>query len=98
MVDQDKIEAGFRMVLEGLGEDLERPGLRETPRRIAVLFADLFSGLSQTPSESLSLIEGESFDEMIVLKKLPFYSMCEHHFLPFFGHAEHRIYSRQRTG
>lgn len=87
VVDQDKIEAGFRLVLEGLGEDLERPGLKETPRRVAILFSDLFSGLFQSPSETLSLIKGESFDEMIVLKKLPFHSMCEHHFLPFFGHA-----------
>ncbi len=87
MVDPEKIERGFRLVLEGLGEDLDRPGLRETPRRVAVLFADLFSGLFQNPSETLSLIGGESFDEMVVLKNLPFYSMCEHHFLPFFGHA-----------
>jgi GTP cyclohydrolase I len=87
VVDPEKIERGFRLVLEGLGEDLDRPGLRETPRRVAVLFADLFSGLFQNPSETLSLIGGESFDEMVVLKNLPFYSMCEHHFLPFFGHA-----------
>ena len=87
MVDREKIERGFRMVLEGLGEDLSRPGLAETPSRVATLYADLFSGLFQKPAETLSLIEGESFDEMVVLKRLPFYSMCEHHFLPFFGHA-----------
>jgi len=87
VVDPEKIERGFRLVLEGLGEDLDRPGLRDTPKRVAVLFADLFSGLFQNPSETLSLIGGESFDEMVVLKNLPFYSMCEHHFLPFFGHA-----------
>jgi GTP cyclohydrolase I len=87
VVDKKKIEEGFRMVLEGLGEDTGRPGLLETPRRVASLYADLFSGLGQNPVGALSLIEGETFDEMIVLKKLPFYSMCEHHFLPFFGHA-----------
>lgn len=75
------------MVLEGLGEDLERPGLLDTPRRVAALYADLFSGMGESPSGALSSIEGETFDEMIVLKRLPFYSMCEHHFLPFFGHA-----------
>ncbi len=87
MVDQSKILEGFRLILEGLGEDLERPGLKETPKRIATLYADLFAGLFQNPAETLSLIKGENFDEMIVLKHLPFYSMCEHHFLPFFGHA-----------
>jgi len=87
VVDKEKIEAGFRLVLEGLGEDTGRPGLLNTPKRVADLYADLFSGLCVNPAGALSLIEGETFDEMIVLKKLPFYSMCEHHFLPFFGHA-----------
>ncbi|MEC4682188.1 MAG: GTP cyclohydrolase I FolE [Nitrospirota bacterium] len=87
MIDKDKIEAGFRLILEGLGEDIARPGLIDTPKRVAALYADLFSGLGKNPVGALSLIEGETFDEMIVLKKLPFYSMCEHHFLPFFGHA-----------
>lgn len=87
MVNQAKIEEGFRMVLEGLGEDLNRPGLKDTPKRVSTLFSDLFSGFFQNPSQTLSLIKGENFDEMIVLKNFPFYSMCEHHFLPFFGHA-----------
>jgi len=87
VVDREKIEAGFRMVLEGLGEDTARPGLAGTPARVATLYADLFSGFFLNPADNLSLIEGESFDEMVVLKRLPFYSMCEHHFLPFFGHA-----------
>jgi GTP cyclohydrolase I len=87
VIDREKIEAGFRLVLEGLGEDTARPGLIDTPKRVATLYADLFSGLGKNPVGALSLIEGETFDEMIVLKKLPFYSMCEHHFLPFFGHA-----------
>lgn len=87
MIDKGKIEAGVRLILEGLGENTTRPGLLDTPKRVAALYADLFSGLDQNPVGAISLIEGENFDEMIVLRKLPFYSMCEHHFLPFFGHA-----------
>lgn len=87
MTDPDKIEQGVRLILEGIGEDAFRPGLKETPRRIAELYRDLFRGLDPSLSRPLSLIEGEEFDEMIALAGVPFHSMCEHHFLPFFGKA-----------
>ncbi len=87
MIDPEKIEQGVRLILEGIGEDALRPGLKETPRRIAELYRDLFRGLDPALPRPLSLIEGEEFDEMIALAGVPFHSMCEHHFLPFFGKA-----------
>ncbi|MHB1927116.1 MAG: GTP cyclohydrolase I FolE [Leptospirillum sp.] len=85
MPDPSKIEQGFRLILEGIGEDALRPGLKDTPRRIAELYQDLFRGLDPSLARPLSLIEGEIFDEMVALAGVPFHSMCEHHFLPFFG-------------
>ena len=85
MPDPSKIEQGFRLILEGIGEDALRPGLKDTPRRIAELYQDLFRGLDPSLSRPHSLIEGEIFDEMVALAGVPFHSMCEHHFLPFFG-------------
>jgi GTP cyclohydrolase I len=82
-----KIEKGIRMILEGIGEDPERAGLRDTPRRIADLYEEIFAGLSTPTEEILRPIEGESHDEMVLLKDIPFYSVCEHHLLPFIGKA-----------
>ncbi len=87
MIDTEKLERGFRLIIEAIGEDPERPGLRETPRRVAELYKDLFGGGEPSAMKPLSLIEGEGFDEMVALAGVPFYSMCEHHFLPFFGRA-----------
>lgn len=87
MIDPKKIADGFRLILEGIGENPDRPGLRGTPDRIAELYKDIFSGIDRAPGETLSLLEGEGFDEMVALAGVPFYSMCEHHFLPFFGRA-----------
>lgn len=82
-----KIEKGIRLLLEGIGEDPERPGLKNTPQRIANMYEEIFSGLS-TPTEAiLRPIEGESHDELVLLKDIPFYSVCEHHLLPFIGKA-----------
>jgi GTP cyclohydrolase I len=86
-VDNKKIMEGIRLVLEGIGEDRDRPGLRSTPERVAKMFGEIFSGL-ETPSENLlKPIEGESHDEMVLVKDIPFYSVCEHHLLPFIGKA-----------
>lgn len=86
-MDIKKIEEGVRLILDGMGEDLERPGLKDTPARVAKMYAEIFAGL-ETPSEDLlKPIEGESHDEMVLLKDIPFYSMCEHHLLPFIGKA-----------
>ncbi|MHB1606873.1 MAG: GTP cyclohydrolase I FolE [Leptospirales bacterium] len=87
MIDSEKVEQGFRLIIEGIGEDPDRPGLKETPRRIAELYRDLFGGGEIASDKPISLIEGEVFDEMVALAGVPFYSMCEHHFLPFFGRA-----------
>ncbi|MDO8282955.1 MAG: GTP cyclohydrolase I FolE [Thermodesulfovibrionia bacterium] len=86
-MDRKKIEKGIRLVLEGIGEDTERPGLKDTPQRIAILYEEIFAGLSTPDDEILKPIEGESHDEMVLLKNIPFYSVCEHHLLPFIGKA-----------
>lgn len=82
-----KIEKGIRMVLEGIGEDPARPGLLNTPNRIAKLYEEIFAGLSTPDEEILKPIEGESHEELVLLKDIPFYSVCEHHLLPFIGKA-----------
>lgn len=80
-----KIEKGVRLILEGIGEDTERPGLKDTPDRVARMYQEIFSGLETPTEELLKTIEGESHDEMVLLKDIPFYSVCEHHLLPFIG-------------
>lgn len=82
-----KIEKGVRLILDGIGEDPERPGLKDTPHRVARMYEDIFSGLGTPTEELLKSIEGESHDEMVLLKDIPFYSVCEHHMLPFIGKA-----------
>lgn len=86
-MDLKKIEKGVRLILEGIGEDPDRHGVRSTPQRVARMFQEIFSGLEASPEELLKHIEGESHDEMVMLKDIPFYSVCEHHLLPFFGSA-----------
>jgi len=82
-----KIEKGVRLILEGIGEDLGRAGLRETPERVAQMYQEIFSGIDTPTEELLKSIEGESHDEMVLLKDIPFYSVCEHHLIPFIGKA-----------
>jgi GTP cyclohydrolase I len=86
-MNKSKIKKGVTLILEGIGEDPERPGLKETPRRIADLYEEIFSGLKTPDKEILKPIEGERHDEMVLLKDIPFYSVCEHHLLPFIGKA-----------
>lgn len=88
-MDLKKMEDGFRMILEGMGEDIHREGLLETPRRVAKMYEELMSSLSsaQKPSEILKTRFHERYDEMIVVPNIEFTSMCEHHFLPFSGKA-----------
>jgi len=88
MVDRETIEQAVRTIIEAIGEDPTREGLIETPRRVAEMYAELFEGLSQDPREVLQVaFETEKHQEMVILKDIPFYSMCEHHFLPFHGVA-----------
>ncbi|KPK44049.1 MAG: GTP cyclohydrolase [Nitrospira bacterium SM23_35] len=82
-----KIEKGVRLILEGIGENPERPGIRETPERVARMYQEIFSGIETPTEELLKSIEGESHDEMVLLKDIPFYSVCEHHLIPFIGKA-----------
>ena len=86
-IDQERIARAVREIIAAIGEDAGREGLLETPRRVAQMYADLFSGLFQDPREVLSSGFQESHKEMVILKNIPFYSLCEHHFLPFHGQA-----------
>ncbi|MFA6135113.1 MAG: GTP cyclohydrolase I FolE [Phycisphaerae bacterium] len=86
-VDIATIEQAVRTILTAIGEDPQREGLKETPRRVARMYAELFSGLHDDPGKHLNVVFHERYDEMVVLRDIPFYSICEHHFLPFMGSA-----------
>jgi len=87
-VDRDKIETGVRLILEGVGEDPDRAGLKETPRRVADMYGDIFSGIGASdPADLLTTIPGDHHREMVLIKDIDFYSICEHHLLPFHGRA-----------
>ncbi|PWI59049.1 GTP cyclohydrolase I FolE [Sulfoacidibacillus thermotolerans] len=85
--DQQKIETAVKMILEAIGEDPNREGLLETPARVARMYSEVFSGLHQDPREQLMTIFNEDHNEVVLVKDITFYSMCEHHLVPFFGHA-----------
>jgi GTP cyclohydrolase I len=87
MVDQAKIQKAVTLIIEAIGEDPKREGLANTPQRVAEMYAELFSGLARDPKEELATGFGEGHREMVVVKDIPFYSMCEHHLLPFYGLA-----------
>jgi GTP cyclohydrolase I len=87
VIDQEKIAAGVRMILEAIGEDPDREGLRGTAMRVAKMYSDLFQGLYENPHDYLTVLFDEQHDEMVLVKDVPFYSMCEHHLLPFHGKA-----------
>lgn len=86
-VDLRKIEAGVRMILEGIGEDPDRPGLQETPRRVALMYEEICAGLYTNARELIQVLPAEPHDEMVIVKDIPVYSLCEHHLLPFVGVA-----------
>ncbi len=86
-MDLDKIAAAVRMILEAIGEDPEREGLRGTPRRIARLYEEVLSGLEESPQQVLNAVFKEDYDEVVLVRDIPFNSMCEHHLLPFTGVA-----------
>lgn len=85
MVDQDKIKEAVKLLLEGIGEDVNREGLVDTPDRIARMYAEIFSGMEEQPQEHLSKVFTVDSNEMVLEKDIVFYSMCEHHMLPFYG-------------
>jgi GTP cyclohydrolase I len=85
VIDKDKIEQAVLSIIEAIGEDPNREGLVNTPRRIAEMYSEVFAGSFQDPREELKVGFDEEHHEMVVFKDIPFYSMCEHHFLPFYG-------------
>lgn len=87
MVDKDKIKEAVKMIIEAIGEDVEREGLVETPDRIARMYEEIFSGMGSDASEYLTKTFPIDNDDMVIEKDIVFHSMCEHHFLPFFGKA-----------
>ena len=86
-VDHNRIAAAVREILLAVGEDPQREGLRETPNRVARMYAEIFSGLGSDPRRHLKTVFTENYDEMVVLRDVPFFSTCEHHLMPFEGKA-----------
>ena len=90
-MDKKRIEAAVREILIAVGEDPDREGLVETPARVARMYEEIFAGLNDDPTRHLKLFNENGNDEMVVVKDIPLYSMCEHHLLPFIGKA-HIVY------
>lgn len=86
-MDMRKIEQGVRLVIEGIGEDPDRPGLRGTPGRVARMMEDILGGTQVDPQEDLEVFQDERHDELVLIRNIPLYSFCEHHLLPFAGVA-----------
>jgi GTP cyclohydrolase I len=84
-VDIDRIARGVRLILEGIGEDPNREGLRETPQRVAEMYVELTSGMREDPSEHVVPLSGNKHDEMVIVKDITIASLCEHHLAPFVG-------------
>ena len=87
MVDQEKVQRAVRLLLEGIGEDPDREGLIETPARVARMYTELAGGMDKCASEHLSKTFTVASDDLVIERDITFYSMCEHHMLPFYGHA-----------
>jgi len=96
-VDTDRIEKAVREILEAIGENPDRDGLRRTPERVARMYAEVFSGLHDSPDQHLSVTFSADHDEMIMVKDIPLYSMCEHHLVPMMGKA-HVAYVPNENG
>jgi GTP cyclohydrolase IA len=86
-VDRDKIEEGVRLILEGIGEDPAREGLVQTPRRVADMYEEIFGGLNEDAADHFCVTFNEHHQEMVLVRDIPLYSMCEHHLVPFMGRA-----------
>jgi GTP cyclohydrolase I len=91
------VEKAVREILEAIGEDPDREGLQRTPERVASMYEEIFAGLRQSPREHLSVTFAADHDEMIMVKDIPFYSVCEHHLIPFVGKA-HVAYIPSEAG
>jgi len=97
MIDEAKIKAAVSQLIQAIGDDPQREGLVDTPRRVAEMYAELFSGISMDPKSELSVGFEEAHREMVIVRDIPFYSMCEHHLLPFYGVA-HVAYIPNKGG
>ena len=86
-MDKERIQNAVREILIAVGEDPDREGLLETPKRVANMYEEIFAGLTEDPKQHIKLFNEQSNDEMVIVKDIPFYSMCEHHLLQFFGKA-----------
>jgi GTP cyclohydrolase I len=95
--DHDKIAQGVRLILEGIGDDPARPGVADTPDRVASMYEEIFAGIARDPAEVLTVVQGADHDEMVMVRDIPLYSQCEHHLLPFVGRA-HVAYIPARDG
>ena len=95
--DRAKIEQGVRLILEGIGDDPERPGIQDTPRRVASMYEEVFGGIGKDPKDVVTVIRGAGHDEMIMVRDIPLFASCEHHLIPFVGKA-HVAYVPNRDG
>lgn len=86
-MDYLKIEQGVRLILEAIGEDVSREGLRDTPRRVADMYGEIFSGIDDDAGEHFEVTFSEGHQEMVLVRDIPLYSVCEHHLVPFLGRA-----------
>ena len=85
--DRERIEEGIRLILSGIGDDPDREGVADTPRRVADMYGEIFEGVDRDAREVVTVIRGAGHDEMIMVRDIPLYSMCEHHLIPFMGRA-----------
>ncbi len=95
--DQAKVEEAVRLILEGIGEDPEREGVVDTPRRVAEMYREILAGIGVDPEPLVTVVPGADFDEMIMVKDIPLTALCEHHLLPFNGRA-HVAYIPNKGG
>ncbi len=86
-MDLKKIEHGVELIIDGIGEDPGRPGLKGTPARVARMYSEIFSGIGQDPCEVVKSLPSDKHDEIVLVREIPIYSVCEHHLLPFLGKA-----------
>jgi len=87
LINKEKIREAVRLLIEGIGEDPNREGLQETPERVAEMCEEIFAGIGKDSHSVIKVLKSEKYDEIVLLKDIPFYSMCEHHLLPFSGVA-----------
>jgi GTP cyclohydrolase IA len=87
LIDEEKLKKGVKLILDAIGENSKREGLVDTPRRVAEMYSELFAGIGKDAKDELKVGFEESHHEMVIIRDIPFYSMCEHHLLPFYGVA-----------